>query len=145
MTKRTCTVGDCTNDTSKGANELCGMHYARKRRGSHVGPDGYIRPPNRTVEDRIFPRLTEDLTTGCWDWQGALRNGYGAVGIGTKIVYVHRWIYEHFIAPIPDGLIIDHLCINRRCANPEHLDVVTRAINNARGGRNHGTRKEKAA
>ena len=137
MTGRQCAVGGCGRPIDKGGYGLCGMHYSRQRRSGDVGVDGYIRPPGRSMEERVFTRLREDPSTGCWEWQGALSAGYGAVGgsDGRKI-FVHRWVYEHLVGDIPEGLVIDHLCANRRCANPEHLDPVTRAVNNARG--NHG-------
>lgn len=138
---RICTANGCAKDTRKGANGLCGMHYARQRRGAPIGDADYLRDPNRTAEDRIYDRLTENPDTGCWEWTGALRNGYGAAGIDGQIVYVHRWVYEHLVTEIPDGLVIDHHCLNRTCANPAHLDVVTRAVNNARGGLYSGARR----
>ncbi|MBD5787131.1 HNH endonuclease [Cellulosimicrobium terreum] len=121
------------------------MHYARQRRGVDLGSAGYVRRPGRTVEERVFDRLVEDTAAGCWVWQGATRNGYGVLGLDERVVYVHRWVYEHMIAAVPDGLVIDHLCVNRLCANPEHLEPVTRAVNNARGGETTGTRKAVAA
>lgn len=74
--------------------------------------------------DRVWPRLrwTE---TDCWEWEGALASGYGVVQASTKNrQYVHRLVYERLVGKIPDGLHIDHLCRNRRCANPKHLEPV---------------------
>lgn len=77
-------------------------------------------------------RIAVNPNSGCWEFQGALRNGYGAVGEGLKVKYVHRITYEHTRGPIPEGLIVDHLCMNRRCCNPDHLEAITRAENNMR-------------
>ncbi|WP_375791707.1 HNH endonuclease signature motif containing protein [Actinoplanes campanulatus] len=49
-----------------------------------------------------------------------------------KAVTAHRYSYESLIGPIPDGLTIDHLCRNRPCINPDHLEPVTQAENNRR-------------
>ena len=74
---------------------------------------------------------------GCWEWT-AYKNpsGYGrAVGPNGDKQYVHRLSYELFVGPIPEGLTIDHLCRNRGCCNPEHLEAVTRSENIKRGGK----------
>lgn len=71
---------------------------------------------------------------GCWIWQGAkLGKGYGCFHVGGKRVYTHRFAYEYFIGPIPRGLELDHLCRNRDCVNPWHLEPVAHAVNIQRG------------
>jgi hypothetical protein len=66
----------------------------------------------------------------CWPWPGPLSpEGYGRV----SNQYVHRLSYEHFVAPIPDGLVLDHLCRNRACFNYTHLEPVTEGENTLRG------------
>jgi hypothetical protein len=67
--------------------------------------------------------LVHEEPSGCWTWTGALRNGYGDTCVDGER-YAHRWSYEHFVGPIPDGLTIDHLCRNKRCVNPAHLEPV---------------------
>ena len=68
----------------------------------------------------------------CWEWTGRLNaSGYGVV----TSVFVHRTLYELFSGPIPEGLQIDHLCRNKRCANPTHLEAVTRSENVRRSPR----------
>lgn len=76
-----------------------------------------------------------DPETGCWLWDGRLSaNGYGFVGItGRGGVPAHRWVYERQRGAIPDGLQIDHLCRTRACVNPDHMEVVTAAVNTRRG------------
>ena len=85
-----------------------------------------------TIERVMFRLALDD--SGCWLWTGSAdRCGYGTVWDGERTVNVHRVIVEHFgAAPIPTGCSVDHLCRVRRCANPQHLEVVAIAENNAR-------------
>jgi hypothetical protein len=69
-------------------------------------------------------------SSGCWEWQGYVnRSGYGQF----RGKYAHRGSYEMFRGPIPQGLEIDHLCRNRKCVNPAHLEAVTQKENQLRG------------
>jgi hypothetical protein len=78
---------------------------------------------NYVIKDRGY-------TTPCWVWQGT-RNvkGYAKIRFDGKSISVHRFMYERYIAPIPDGLQIDHRCYIKACVNPTHLEVVTNALN----------------
>ena len=71
----------------------------------------------------------------CWTWTASLHpGGYGRFALRHgKVVYAHRMAYELEIETIPSGLDIDHLCRNRRCVNPAHLEIVTRRENTLRG------------
>jgi hypothetical protein len=61
----------------------------------------------------------------CWTYTGHRQaNGYGTVGIEQGVTrYVHRVVWEALVSPIPDGKVIDHLCRNRACCNPDHMRV----------------------
>lgn len=93
------------------------------------------RPPIERWREQV------EKTDACWLWIGAKQSGgYGRFkaegGRAGKVVLVHRWTYEHFVGPIPDGLTIDHLCRNTSCVNPAHMEPVTREVNAWRGNTN---------
>jgi HNH endonuclease len=69
-------------------------------------------------------------SAGCWEWQGGLgHNGYGQFYDGKRTVRAHRYSHEYFKGLIPIGFQIDHLCRNKRCINPDHLEAVTQLVN----------------
>lgn len=93
-------------------------------RGHHIP---YVRGHNTNT---IYPQYTVDRETGCWIW----RAGMGAAGYGmNNSRAAHRVMYERHKGPIPDGLVLDHLCRNPPCVNPDHLEPVTPGENTRRG------------
>lgn len=87
----------------------------------------------RTME-RFWEKVEVNEETGCWEWAaGKKPNGYGQFRVGDGMVYAHRFAWEAFRGPIPEGLQIDHLCRVRGCVNPEHLEPVDCRTNLLRG------------
>lgn len=81
-----------------------------------------------------FEEQYEVQADGCWRWTGTVQNvGYGTMKIFGGYALAHRLAYELFVGPIPDGLVIDHLCRVRLCVNPAHLEPVTYQENILRG------------
>lgn len=87
--------------------------------------------PADVLVERMLRRVTKD-TTGCWLFDGCLNSkGYGCVAAGRKgkSVLAHRLMVIARDGSIPAELTVDHMCEVKRCVNPDHLQVVTRATN----------------
>lgn len=127
--RKVCAIPDCGRPVS--GRGWCVMHYSRWR--AHGHPLAVARatlPPEVRFWFYVGPGGPDD----CWIWQGQLAYGYGVFSNGRRGGYAaHRFSYELCVAPIPEGLQLDHLCRNPPCVNPLHLEPVTPRENTLRG------------
>lgn len=128
-----CTVEGCDTPTKYRASGLCRLHYGRRGRIGSVH-----LPPKPSETDRFWAKVQP--TGFCWEWTGAHDSaGYGiftlapADHLNHTTTRSHRYAYESLVGPVGEGLHLDHLCRNRGCCNPDHLEPVTQAENIARG------------
>jgi len=119
MSDGTCSIESCEREIHE--LRLCRRHYYSARCRGEL-----------PAEERFFAKV--DKTDTCWNWTAYLNeDGYSKFRLNGKHRFGHRVAYEWFVVPIPDGLTIDHLCRNRKCVNPSHLEVVTHKENVLRG------------
>ena len=99
---------------------------------------------NRAEDARLRRSITINPDSGCWEWTGPRNSngyGWGQKGPGQPKRVMHRIMWEaHHNAPVPDGLQLDHLCRNRICCNPQHLEPVSNAENTNR--QDHANRRK---
>jgi HNH endonuclease len=102
---------------------------------------GQCPTPPRPNVDRLLENIGAPTHDGCWPWLGSVSGtGYGSFSIrlarGQRSGRVaHRLVYEVLVGPVPPELELDHLCRNRRCVNPAHLEPVTASENQIRAKR----------
>ncbi len=85
-----------------------------------------------SFEEKFLAKV--DKSDSCWNWTGLISiYGYGVFYDGKRTIHAHRFSYELHKRKIPKGLVVDHLCRNRKCVNPDHLEAVTQRVNILRG------------
>jgi hypothetical protein len=140
ITGAPCTVGECTNPVV--VRGMCGAHYQRNVK--HGNPSTLLLDRSRTPEERFWSFVDKNgpeafhSQTGkpigkCWNWSGGVSDGYGMLWLNKKNIHAHRFSYRLYRGATPDGLELDHLCRNRSCSNPAHLEPVTHKENVRRG------------
>jgi len=129
-----CAISGCGRPIK--ARSWCRRHYLRfNRHGDPLAGGPYM---GRSAQERLWPMVVFGPRWDCWQWVGTkTQNGYGLFAVKAdapvRIVGAHRAVYELLIGPIPENLTIDHLCRNRACVNPWHMEVVTSRENTLRG------------
>jgi hypothetical protein len=84
--------------------------------------------------DELRPVEVALNPTACWLWLGTIdADGYGVTKRRGRQWKAHRWLWTIMRGPIPDGLVVDHLCRVRRCVNPNHMELVPNELNTQRG------------
>lgn len=118
ITKLPCSFAGCVNNQL--AKKLCGAHW----RQQSLGKELTVLSNQIPILDRLYKTITK--TEYCWEWTGRVsgKNGYPQISLSGRQVMAHRVIFEELIRPLIPGETIDHLCRNRVCVNPEHLEAI---------------------
>jgi len=128
MTERSCSVEGCQRDyRSRG---LCSSHYNKGLRSGDLA----VVQPQLPEEERFWAKVDADAE--CWVWTGSLHpSGYGYfMAKDGKNWRSHRFAWTNLVGEIPKHMTLDHVCRNKPCVNPDHMEIVTAEENNARGG-----------
>lgn len=128
MSARVCEIDGCAMKVR--AKGLCITHYSRRRSSGDplkfAGTKRFFSPADSIANHSV-------ADGDCLVWQGKVNKyGYGLMKTGGKVRYVHQVAYELAKGPIPEGLVIDHLCFVRNCVNAKHLRAVTVQVNTLR-------------
>ncbi len=127
--KRKCEFPNCNNDRS--CKGLCDGHYQQTKKGKPLKALQPRRPcgsPPQILCDEV-PCSNPNLEGPCFVYRRSKNSGYGQVSFNGRMVLVHRYVWEQANGPVPEGLELDHRCVNRACCNLKHLRAVTHQVN----------------
>lgn len=126
MSNRTCSVQDCQRPYK--ARGWCHTHYEAERRNGRIE----VTKPLPAWE-RFCANV--DFFGDCWQYNPdkIYATGYGAFSVDGQYIGAHRYIWETLVGEIPVGMQLDHMCRNRGCVNPDHMEIVTLVENVLRG------------
>lgn len=112
---RYCSIPRCCGKHK--ALGLCSKHYQRLK------IHGSANPPGLMIVGDDEARFNASFTKGpgCWEWTANKTNGYGKFFANGKQHLAHRYSYEKFIGPVPEGILVIHDCMNSGCIRPSHL------------------------
>ena len=112
-----CTVVGCENEHV--ARGFCNAHYLQGIRNEWFKPSSPVAPP----ETRLLRKLARNDATGCLEWNGALKNGYGVININRRMVKVYDLAYQLWVGEWADGWEPYQKCGNKLCCEPVHLGL----------------------
>lgn len=87
----------------------------------------------KLLPERFQDKIMPEPMSGCWLWIGTRWAGYGKLSFAKKVEFAHRFVFKRYKGEIPENFVLDHLCRNPSCVNPDHLEAVTEKVNNNRG------------
>ena len=117
-----CAVSWC--DSPRESSLYCISHYLRNKR--HGDPEGGRRANMESLEEvfRWYMPGSPPAEGVVWPWNGPMRNdGYGTIQCNGTVMLAHRYAYELFVGPIPDGLVVRHKNDTPHDVNPNNLEV----------------------
>lgn len=135
----TCSIEGC--ESRQACRGWCWKHYDRWREHgdpNKLGPRGERGTIVEDPDERFWSKV--EKTEACWLWTGKVsaRGGYASYYREGRVWLAHRWSYTDAVGPVPEGLVIDHLCRNTNCVNPDHLEAVTLEENSRRAASARG-------
>jgi hypothetical protein len=138
LNKKLCSVKGCDRYEEHKRGKYVGLCAGHKNqiqqgRATRDNLKAFTRAPARInkkpLHDRFFSKV--EKTETCWNWTGTLVQGYGCTSVNGRSKRAHRVSYELLVGPLEQATILHHKCANRKCVNPDHLQVVSYTENMA--------------